>query len=75
MMSIGTSNIEKEMDLKKEKSNSKSSFTLYRNRLLLLIEVQGLPRPEVSSALQENGLVYGIVDRGNVSVVRYLHTK
>ena len=25
--------------------------------------------------LQENGLVYGIVDGGNVSVVRYLHTK
>ena len=53
MTSIGPSNIGKETELKKEKSNSKSSFTLYRNRLLLLIEEQGLPRSEVSSACRQ----------------------
>ena len=68
MTSAGKSicNIEKKTELKKEKSKSKSSFTLYRYRLLLLVSEQ---------CLQENGLVYGIVDGGNVSVVRYLHTK
>ena len=53
MTSVGTSNIEKETELKKEKSKSKSSFTLYRNRLLLLIEDQGLPRSEVRSACRK----------------------
>ena len=53
MTSIGTSNIEKETELKKEKLKSKSSFTLYRNRLLLLIEDQGLPRSEVRSACRK----------------------
>ena len=53
MTSIGTSNIEKETELKKEKSKSKSSFTLYRNRLLLLIEDQGLPRSEVRSGCRK----------------------
>ena len=53
MTSIGTSNIEKETELKKEKSKSKSSFTLYRNRLLLLIDEQGLPRSEVRSVCRK----------------------
>ena len=53
MTSIGTSNIEKETELKKEKSKLKSSFTLYRNRLLVLIEEQGLPRSEVNSACRK----------------------
>ena len=39
---------EKETELKKDRSKSKSSFTLYRNRLLLLIEEQDLPRTEVN---------------------------
>ena len=45
-----TCNIEKETELQKEKLKSKSSFTLYKNRLLLLIEEQCLPRSEVNSA-------------------------
>ena len=53
MTSIEISNAEKETQLKKEKSKSKSSFTLYRNRLLLLIEEQELPRSEVNSACRK----------------------
>ena len=53
MTSIGTSNIENETELKKKMSKSKSSFTLYRNILLLLIEEQGLPKSEVSSACRK----------------------
>ena len=53
MTSIGTSHIEKETELKKEKSKLKSSFTLYRNRLLVLIEEQGLPRSEMNSACRK----------------------
>ena len=55
MTSIGTNNIEKETELKKQKSKSKSksSLTLYKNRLLLLIEEQGLPKSEVNSACRK----------------------
>ena len=53
MTSIETNNIEKETELKKQKSKSKSSLTLYRNRLLLLIEEQGLPKSEVNSACRK----------------------
>ena len=55
MTSVGksTGNIEKETELKKEKSKSKSSFTLYRSRLLLMIEEHGLPRTEVNSACRK----------------------
>ena len=58
MTSVGNSicNIEKETELKKEKSKSKSSFTLkslYRYRLLLLVEEQCLPRSEVNSACRK----------------------
>ena len=49
MTSIELSEAEKETALKKERSTSKSSFTLYRNRLLLLIEGQCFPRTEVNS--------------------------
>ena len=53
MTSIELSEAEKETELKKERSASKSSFTLYRNRLLLLIEEPGLPRTEVNSACRK----------------------
>ena len=53
MTSIELSEAEKETDLKKEKSTSKSSFTLYRNRLLLLIEEHGVPRTEVNRACRK----------------------
>ena len=52
-MSMEISNAEKETELKKEISKSKSSFTLYRNRLLLLIEEQGVPRTEVNNACRK----------------------
>ena len=50
MTSIEMNNAEKETELKKESSKSKSSFTLYRNRLLLLIEEHGVPRTEENIA-------------------------
>ena len=53
MTSIELSEAEKETELKKERSASKSRFTLYRNRLLLLIEEPGLPRTEVNSACRK----------------------
>ena len=53
MTSNGTSNIYKETALKMEKSKSKSSFTFYRKRLLLLIEEQGFARSDVSSACRK----------------------
>ena len=53
MTSLEMSNAEKETELKKESLKSKSSFTLYRNRLLLLIEEQGVPRTEVNSACRK----------------------
>ena len=53
MTSTEMSNAEKETELKKVRSKSKSSFTLYRNRLLLLIEEQGVPRTDVNSACRK----------------------
>ena len=55
MTSIGksTCNIEKKTELIKEKSKSKLSFTLYRNRLLLLIEEQCPPRSEANYACRK----------------------
>ena len=53
MTSIELSEAEKETELKKEKSTSKSSFTLYRNRLVLLIEEHGVPRTEVNRACRK----------------------
>ena len=53
MTSIELSEAEKVTELKKEKSTSKSSFTLYRNRLLLLIEEHGVPRTEVNRACRK----------------------
>ena len=53
MTSIEISNAEKVTNLKKEKSKSKSSFTLNRSRLLLMIEEHGLPRTEVNSACRQ----------------------
>ena len=53
MTSIELSEAEKETEMKKERSASKSSFTLYRNILLLLIEEPGLPRTEVNSACRK----------------------
>ena len=53
MTSIEMSNAEKRTELKKENSKSKSSFTLYRNRLLLSIEEQDVPRTEVNSTCRK----------------------
>ena len=53
MTSIELSEAEKETELKKEISISKLSFTLYRNRLLFLIEEHGKPRTEVNSACRK----------------------
>ena len=53
MTSMEMSNAEKKTELKKESSKSKSSFTLYRNRLLLLIEEQDVPRTEVNSTCRK----------------------
>ena len=53
MTPIELSEAEKETDMKKDSSKSKSSFTLYRNRLLLLIEEQDLPRTEVNSVCRK----------------------
>ena len=53
MTSIELSEAGKETELKKERSASKSSFTLYRNRLLLLLEETGLARTEVNSACRK----------------------
>ena len=75
MTSMEMINAEKETELKKKSSKSKSSFTLYRNRLLLLIEEQDVLRNRIEQRMQENGFVHGIVDGGNVSVVRYFHEK
>ena len=55
MKSIELSEAENEIQLKKEQSASKSSFTLYRNRLLFVIEELGLPRTEVNSACRKMG--------------------
>ena len=53
MTSIELSEAEKETELKKKRSASKSSFTLYGNRFLLLIEEPGFPRTEVNSACRK----------------------
>ena len=53
MTSMEMSNAEKETELKKKSSKSKSSFTLYRNRHLMLIEEQDVLRPELNSACRK----------------------